>query len=116
MAFVEDFLALRRIVPAGSSNCAGWICGQTSKNIFAINTELLFSNVVGLRGGCALCPNLKCNCTVKLLDPELLNPIIPPSPLRCLRPCQAELIKEMRDAKEKARADPNPLKFIGLRV
>ena len=67
---------IRRIVPVGSSNNAGCIhaiCGQTSKNTFEIKTELVFSNVVGFRGGWVLCLNLKCNCTLKLLDPELLN-------------------------------------------
>ena len=36
--------------------------------------ELFISNVMGFRGGWVLCLNLKCNCTIKLLDPELLNP------------------------------------------
>ena len=39
-----------------------------------LKNELLSSNVVGFRGGWVLCLNLKSNCTIKLLDPELLNP------------------------------------------
>ena len=36
-------------------------------------TNCLFSKFVGFRGWWVLCLNLKCSCTINLLDPELLN-------------------------------------------